>query len=51
MPTLEGSDVTVHISGGSVTVNNAVVVFVDIPVTNGVVHVIDTVLIPKDVEV
>lgn len=51
MPTLEGSDVVVHISGGSVSVNNAAVVFIDIPVTNGVVHVIDTVLIPKDVEI
>jgi uncharacterized surface protein with fasciclin (FAS1) repeats len=51
VPTLEGSDVTIHISGGFVSVNNADVVFADAPVSNGVVHAIDTVLIPEDVEI
>ena len=50
VPTLEGSDVKVHISGKGVFVNNAQVVYPDGMVTNGVYHAIDTVLIPKDVE-
>ncbi|EDO37200.1 predicted protein, partial [Nematostella vectensis] len=48
--TLSGSDVTIHVSKGGVMVNKAKVVFSDAPVSNGVVHVIDTVLIPPEVE-
>jgi uncharacterized surface protein with fasciclin (FAS1) repeats len=45
--TLEGQPVTIGISGGVVNVNGATVVKADIPASNGVIHVIDTVLIPK----
>jgi uncharacterized surface protein with fasciclin (FAS1) repeats len=34
-------------NGGTVTVNNAKVVKADIPASNGVIHVIDTVIMPK----
>jgi len=45
--TLDGQSLTVGISGGVVNVNGATVVKADIPASNGVIHVIDTVLIPK----
>ncbi|GFO38805.1 fasciclin domain containing protein [Plakobranchus ocellatus] len=44
--TVEGQDVKVTVSAGGVMVNSAKVVYADVSVTNGVVHVIDTVLIP-----
>jgi len=43
--TLLGQDVTVTISGG-VMINNAMVTVADITATNGIVHVIDAVLLP-----
>lgn len=46
-PTLNGQDVTIQTRGNSVKVNNAGVVQTDILATNGVIHVIDTVLIPE----
>lgn len=46
VPTLEGSNVTVQRSSGSVTVNGANVVAADVAVENGVIHGIDTVLMP-----
>ena len=45
--TLEGSPVTIHVSGSNVMVNNANVSKTDIECDNGVIHVIDTVLMPK----
>jgi uncharacterized surface protein with fasciclin (FAS1) repeats len=44
--TLQGENVTVKISGGDVFINDAKVVVADIQASNGVIHVIDTVLIP-----
>jgi uncharacterized surface protein with fasciclin (FAS1) repeats len=44
--TANGADVDVVVSGNDVMVNNAKVVAVDISASNGVIHVIDTVLIP-----
>ena len=44
--TLQGEDVTIDSSNG-VMVNNAKVVKADIECSNGVIHVIDTVLMPK----
>lgn len=46
--TLQGQDVTVTISGGNVFINNAQVTVANILADNGVVHVIDAVLIPED---
>jgi uncharacterized surface protein with fasciclin (FAS1) repeats len=45
--TVEGSLVKIHVSGGNVMVNNAHVTKTDIVCDNGVIHVIDTVLMPK----
>ena len=44
--TVEGSAATVKVAGGTVMINNAKVIKTDIPCTNGVIHVIDTVLLP-----
>ena len=44
--TLNGQDITVSLDGG-VFVNNAEVIIPDVHTTNGVVHVIDTVLVPS----
>ena len=44
--TVQGSDLTVTTAGG-VKVNNANVVKTDIVADNGVIHVIDTVVMPK----
>ncbi len=44
--TVQGSDVTLATTGG-VMVNNAKVVSADVPASNGVIHAIDTVLMPK----
>ena len=45
--TLEGESVTIKVKGGSVMINNAHVIKTDIETSNGVIHVIDTVLMPK----
>ncbi len=45
--TLAGSDVNVSIVDGSVFINSAQVIVADIEATNGVVHVIDAILIPE----
>ena len=44
--TVQGSDLTLGTTGG-VTVNNAKVVAADVAADNGVIHAIDTVLMPK----
>jgi uncharacterized surface protein with fasciclin (FAS1) repeats len=44
--TLLGTDVTVTITGGNVYIDNAMVTVADIVADNGVVHVIDAVLLP-----
>ena len=48
MTTLQGSDVSVTFSGGNVYINNALISIVDIVGSNGVVHVIDAVLMPPN---
>lgn len=45
--TLDGGRVGVGISGGRVTVNRSAVVASDVAADNGVIHVIDTVLMPS----
>ena len=43
---MEGGNVAVSKSGTYVTIEDAVVTQADVPATNGVVHVIDRVLMP-----
>lgn len=45
--TLQGSNVTTQSSSGKVMVENANVVTADLDASNGVIHVIDTVIMPK----
>ncbi len=45
--TVQGSDLDVKVGTGGVTVDSAKVVKTDIVGSNGVIHVIDTVLMPK----
>ena len=45
--TVQGGSVTVVVSDGAVKVNDANVVKTDIVTSNGVIHVIDTVLMPN----
>lgn len=44
--TVEGSDVAIDASGGTVMVNDAQVVQADVAASNGVIHVIDKVILP-----
>ncbi|MEN9261197.1 MAG: fasciclin domain-containing protein [Thermostichus sp. HHBFW_bins_43] len=44
--TLEGSPVTVTIENGVIKINDATVITPDIEASNGIIHVIDAVLIP-----
>ena len=45
--TVNGKSVQIVVDGGTVMVDNAKVVKTDIGTSNGVIHVIDTVLLPK----
>jgi len=45
--TLNGQSVMIKVVGGKVLINGATVVKADIGATNGTIHVIDTVLMPK----
>ena len=49
--TLLGADVTVTISNGMVYIDNAMVIFADLVADNGVVHVIDAVLLPNNTSI
>ncbi len=44
--TVEGEDVTINAADGMVQVNDATVTTTDILASNGVIHIIDTVLLP-----
>lgn len=44
--TAQGKNVAVKVSNGAVSINNARVIKADIVTSNGVIHVIDTVLLP-----
>jgi transforming growth factor-beta-induced protein len=45
--TVNGKSVQIKVDGGTVMVDNAKVLKTDIGTSNGVIHVIDTVLLPK----
>ena len=45
--TVQGGSIKVKAAGGKVMVDNATVVKADIGASNGVIHVVDTVLMPK----
>lgn len=45
--TVNGQDVRVTVDGETVRINDATVVATDIMASNGVIHVIDTVILPQ----
>jgi uncharacterized surface protein with fasciclin (FAS1) repeats len=45
--TAQGSDVRISVSGESVKINDATVTKTDIETSNGVIHIIDTVILPS----
>lgn len=48
LSTLAGQDLDVKVADGGVTVDNAKVIKTDIVASNGVIHWIDTVVLPKE---
>jgi uncharacterized surface protein with fasciclin (FAS1) repeats len=46
VPTVNGAEVQISVDGDTVKVNDATVTAVDVPASNGVIHVIDAVLVP-----
>ena len=47
--TVQGESVTIGVDGGMVHVNDATVIQADVEASNGIIHVIDTVLLPPSV--
>lgn len=45
--TVNGADISIKMMDGKVLINDATVVSADVTTSNGVIHVIDTVIIPK----
>jgi len=45
--TVNGADLSIVLEDGKVTVNTAKVIKTDVAASNGVIHIIDTVLMPK----
>jgi uncharacterized surface protein with fasciclin (FAS1) repeats len=45
--TVQGGSVTIAVNGGTVSVDGAKVLKADVAASNGVIHVIDTVIMPK----
>jgi len=48
LKSVEGSPITVAATGGKVMVDGATVTKTDISADNGVIHVIDSVIVPKN---
>lgn len=49
-PTLNGKALAISVDGGTVRVDNATVTATDIEASNGIIHVIDRVLLPEPIE-
>ena len=45
--TAQGSDIAIAVQGDTVMINNARVTQADVMASNGVIHVIDTVIVPS----
>jgi uncharacterized surface protein with fasciclin (FAS1) repeats len=45
--TVQGGELSIHVMGGKVMIDGATVVKADVMASNGVIHVIDTVMLPK----
>jgi uncharacterized surface protein with fasciclin (FAS1) repeats len=51
LASLEGSTIAVEVTDAGVTVNNANVIDVNIEASNGVIHVIDAVILPEGLDI
>ncbi len=47
MPSIQGSEIYVHATGDDIVVNEATIVDRDIEFSNGILHTVDTVLLPR----
>ena len=45
--TVNGQEIAIKVKDGKVMINDATVIIADVPASNGVIHAIDTVLLPK----
>ena len=45
--TVNGQEIAVKVKDGKVMINDSTVIIADVPASNGVIHAIDTVLLPK----
>ena len=45
--TVNGTELSIKVEDGNVTVDNAKVIKTDVATKNGVIHVIDTVILPR----
>ena len=45
--TLNGQEIAISVKGGKVLINDATVIAADVAASNGVIHAVDTVLLPK----
>lgn len=50
VPTVQGENIDIVVGAGTVTVNGANVVAVDVAAANGVIHVIDAVILPPSLD-
>jgi len=48
--TVQGENIDIAVNAGAVTVNGANVVAVDVVAANGVIHVIDAVILPPTLD-
>ncbi|WP_420599702.1 fasciclin domain-containing protein [Neptuniibacter sp.] len=48
-PSLQGEKIAISLDGGNVMINQAKVVMADVNASNGIIHVIDTVILPPSV--
>jgi uncharacterized surface protein with fasciclin (FAS1) repeats len=43
---VQGAPITIKVDGGKVMINDATVIIADVKTSNGVIHVIDKVILP-----